>query len=258
MVSAGQHQAAGARLASAQTLCRVAVTGLTLPGNGACCPGGAGFPGEHWFFCDKSPDPRRNPALPQSVMPVMRRALVPEVLPAVMPDRPAVPDVPARAAAGARPAVPASRWTCRRRDGRRWPRRWPARCPARSARPRAAWSCPVTTAPLPGMTPGWRGSAGSCARCRTTGTTAGRRIPLDYLTAVAVAAGAAGDDSPEGGRGVGRVGPGPGPAPARRPARGSGQPRRPDAATLLPGPGRPPPRAAGRRRAVRMGRRPRP
>ena len=31
--------------------------------------------------------------MPQSAMPVMRRALVPEVLPAVMPDLPAVPEV---------------------------------------------------------------------------------------------------------------------------------------------------------------------
>src|SRR5215469_4848605 len=45
--------------------------------------------------------PKRNPALPQSVMPVMRRALVPEVLPAVMPQLPAVPEfLPAA------PAVP--------------------------------------------------------------------------------------------------------------------------------------------------------
>ena len=31
--------------------------------------------------------------MPESAMPVLRRALVPEVLPAVMPDLPAVPEV---------------------------------------------------------------------------------------------------------------------------------------------------------------------
>jgi len=60
----------------------------------------------------------------------------------------------------------------------------------------------------------------------------GRRLPLDYLTAVAVAAGAAGDDSPEGAAEWAAS------APARilhrlgAPRDASGRPRRPDAATF--------------------------
>jgi len=60
----------------------------------------------------------------------------------------------------------------------------------------------------------------------------GRRLPLDYLTAVAVAAGAAGDDSPEGAAEWAAS------APARvlhrlgAPRDGAGRPRRPDAATF--------------------------
>jgi hypothetical protein len=60
----------------------------------------------------------------------------------------------------------------------------------------------------------------------------GRRIPLDYLTAVAVAAGAAGDDSPEGAAAWAAS------APDRilyrlgAPRDAAGKPRRPDAATF--------------------------
>jgi predicted transposase YbfD/YdcC len=60
----------------------------------------------------------------------------------------------------------------------------------------------------------------------------GRRLPLDYLTAVAVAAGAAGDDSPEGAAEWAAS------APARilhrlgAPRDAAGRPRRPDAATF--------------------------
>jgi hypothetical protein len=60
----------------------------------------------------------------------------------------------------------------------------------------------------------------------------GRRLPLDYLTAVAVAAGAAGDDSPEGAAAWAAS------APARllhrlgAPRDAAGRPRRPDAATF--------------------------
>ncbi|HUZ35091.1 MAG TPA: hypothetical protein VMV17_02065 [Streptosporangiaceae bacterium] len=67
----------------------------------------------------------------------------------------------------------------------------------------------------------------------------GRRIPLDYLTAVAVAAGAAGDDSPEGAAAWAA------PAPARvlhrpgAPRDAAGRHRRPDAATFARVPGDP-------------------
>jgi hypothetical protein len=60
----------------------------------------------------------------------------------------------------------------------------------------------------------------------------GRRLPLDYLTAVAVAAGAAGDDSPDGAAEWAAS------APARilrrlgAPCDAAGRPRRPDAATF--------------------------
>ena len=74
----------------------------------------------------------------------------------------------------------------------------------------------------------------------------GRRIPLDYLTAIAVAAGAAGDDSPEGAAAWAAS------APARilhrlgAPRDAAGQPRRPDAATFSRVLGDPRPRPAGR------------
>jgi Transposase DDE domain len=60
----------------------------------------------------------------------------------------------------------------------------------------------------------------------------GRRLPLDYLTAVALTAGAAGDDSPEGAAAWAAS------APARilyrlgAPSDAAGRPRRPDAATF--------------------------
>src|SRR5258708_7351965 len=92
MVSAGQQRVAGVPLPAGQARGRGAGTAFALSGNDACCFRGAGVPAEHWFFCDKSPDQRRNPGFPQSAMPVIRRALVPEVLRAVMPDRPEVPE----------------------------------------------------------------------------------------------------------------------------------------------------------------------
>ncbi|HEX6527862.1 MAG TPA: hypothetical protein VF070_48755 [Streptosporangiaceae bacterium] len=55
----------------------------------------------------------------------------------------------------------------------------------------------MTALRWPGTTPGWRGSAGSCAPWPASGDHRGRRLPLDYLVAVAVAAGSAGDDSPD-------------------------------------------------------------
>ena len=75
-------------------------------GNGACHPGDAGFPSENWFFYDKSPCHGGTPrAQVCHVLAVPR--LIQDVLPAVMPDVPAVPEfLPRRRAAGA--AVPAS------------------------------------------------------------------------------------------------------------------------------------------------------
>ena len=70
----------------------------------------------------------------KSAMPVLCRALVPEVLPAVMPDLPAVPGVlPAPLPDLVLPSrLP---WTCPRRGVPRWPRPWTARCPAGAAGP---------------------------------------------------------------------------------------------------------------------------
>ena len=66
--------------------------GVSALGNRRVSSGDAGFPGENWFFCDKSPCPRRNPACPSLPCP-WYRDLVPRKWPAVMPDLPAVPDV---------------------------------------------------------------------------------------------------------------------------------------------------------------------
>ena len=74
-------------------LCRVAVTKRASLGNGTCRSGDTGFPSGNWFFCEKSPDPAKEPRVSQSAMPVLSRALVPEVLPAVMADAPAVPEM---------------------------------------------------------------------------------------------------------------------------------------------------------------------
>ena len=169
--------------------------------------------------------------MPQSAMPVMRRALVPEVLPAVMPDRPAVPDV--LPAPLPEPVLPS-----------RLPLDLPAEGRAALA---AALAGPVPGAQrkapgsmvLPGddgpLTWDDAGLARFCGFLRSMSDHRdhrGRRIPLDYLTAVAVAAGAAGDDSPEGAAAWAAS------APARvlhrlgAPRDGSGQPRRPDAATF--------------------------
>jgi predicted transposase YbfD/YdcC len=164
-------------------------------------------------------------------MPVMRRALVPEVLPAVMPDRPEVPDF--LPAAPAEPALPSG---------------IPLDLPAEGRVALAA----ALAGPVPGSrrkTPGatvlpggdstlaWDDAelARFCGFLRSMPDHRdhrGRRIPLDYLTAVAVAAGAAGDDSAEGAAAWAAS------APARvlhrlgAPHDAAGKPRRPDAATF--------------------------
>jgi hypothetical protein len=164
-------------------------------------------------------------------MPVMCRALVPEVLPAVMPQVPVVPEfLPAP------PAVPVL------------PSRVRADLPVAGREALAA----ALAGPVPRM------------QCKAAGKTVlpdditpltwddaelgrflgflrtmsdqrdhrGRRLPLDYLVAVAVAAGAAGDDSPQAAAAWAAA------APARilhrlgAPRDATGQPRRPDAATF--------------------------
>ena len=169
--------------------------------------------------------------MPQSAMPVMRRALVPEVLPAVMPDRPEVPEF--LPAAPPEPVLPS---------------RVPADLPAEG---RAALAAALA-GPVPGAQRKARGETvlpddvapltwddaemarflGFLRSMSDRRDPRGRRLPLDYLVAVAVAAGAAGDDSPEAAAAWASA------APARilhrlgAPRDAAGQPRRPDAATF--------------------------
>ncbi len=167
----------------------------------------------------------------KSAMPVPSRVLVPEVLPAVMPQLPAVPEfLPAA------PAAPVP------------PSRVPADLPAEGRRELAA----ALAGPLPGAqrkAPGktvlpddgsplaWDDAEmtrflGFLRSMSDRRDPRGRRLPLDYLVAVAVAAGAAGDDSAEGAAAWAAS------APARllhrlgAPRDAAGQPRRPDAATF--------------------------
>ncbi len=164
-------------------------------------------------------------------MPVPSRVLIPEVLPAVMPQLPAVPEfLPAA------PAVPVL------------PSRVPAGLPAAGREALAA----ALAGPVPGaqrkapgetVLPGgdsplaWDDAEmarflGFLRSMSDRRDPRGRRIPLDYLAAVAVAAGAAGDDSPEGAAAWSAS------APARvlhrlgAPRDAAGRPRRPDAAAF--------------------------
>jgi len=164
-------------------------------------------------------------------MPVPCPVLVPDVLPAVMPVVPAVPEF--------LPAVPAAPAL---------PSRVPADLPAEGREAlAAALAGPVPGAPrktggkpvLPGEDEplAWdddemKRFLGFLRTMSDRRDPRGRRLPLDYLTAVAVAAGAAGDDSPEGAAEWAAS------APARvlhrlgAPRDGAGRPRRPDAATF--------------------------
>jgi hypothetical protein len=164
-------------------------------------------------------------------MPVICRALVPEILPAVMPQVRVVPEF--------LPAAPAVLVL---------PSRVPADLPAEG---RAALAAALA-GPVPGAQ---RKAAGKTVLPDDIAPMAwddaelarflgflrtmsdqrdhrGRRIPLGYLTAIAVAAGAAGDDSPEAAAAWAAA------APARilhrlgAPRDAAGQPRRPDAATF--------------------------
>jgi len=167
----------------------------------------------------------------QSVMPVPCPVLVPDVLPAVMPVVPGVPEfLPAA------PPAPAL------------PLRVPADLPAAGREAlAAALAGPVPGAPrktggkpvLPGENEplAWDDAEmkrflGFLRTMSDRRDPRGRRLPLDYLTAVAVAAGAAGDDSPDGAAEWASS------APARllrrlgAPCDAAGHPRRPDAATF--------------------------
>jgi len=164
-------------------------------------------------------------------MPLPSRVPVPEVLPAVMPQLPALPEfLPAAPPA---PVLP----SC-----------LPADLPAAGLEALAAalaGPAPGAQRKAPGSTvlPGGDGPLAwddaevrrLCGFLRSMSDQRdhrGRRIPLGYLAAAAVAAGAAGGDSPDGAAAWAA------PAPARTlfrlgaPRDPSGQPRRPDAATF--------------------------
>ena len=167
----------------------------------------------------------------QSVMPALSPALIPEVLPAVMPWFPEVPEfLPAPPAA---PVLPS---------------RVPADLPPEGREALAA----ALAGPVPGAqrkSPGktvlpddvapltWDDAEiarflGFLRSMSDRRDPRGRRLPLNYLVAIAVAAGAAGDDSPEAAADWAAA------APARilhrlgAPRDAAGQPRRPDAATF--------------------------
>jgi hypothetical protein len=127
--------------------------------------------------------------VPKSAMPVPCRALIPDVLPAVMPDLPAVPDVlpappPELVLPSRLPAdLPAE-------GALRWPRPWTARCRPGSGRSEGNWYAKRC---LPaGMMKRSQGCAGSCARSMTAA--GGGAVPtLEYLLALPLIAGMAGD-----------------------------------------------------------------
>lgn len=167
----------------------------------------------------------------KSAMPVSPHVLVPDVLPAVMPDLPAVPEF--------LPAAP---------PALALPPRVPADLPPEGREALAA----AVAGPVPGAqrkTPGQTVLPGDetllawdeAGLARFSGFLRsmsdqrdhrGRRLPLEYLTAVAVAAGAAGDASAEGAAEWAAS------APAwilhrlGAPRDPAGRPRRPDAATF--------------------------
>jgi hypothetical protein len=153
-------------------------------------------------------------------MPVMCRALVPEVLPAVMPQVPAVPEFMPAA-----PAVPVL------------PSRVPADLPPEGREALAAAApgkllLPDEENPLEWDNAQMNRFTGFLRSLPDRRDRRGRRLPLDYLTAVAVLASAAGDDTP------GRAAEWAASAPARllhrlgAPRDGAGNPRRPDAAAF--------------------------
>jgi predicted transposase YbfD/YdcC len=165
----------------------------------------------------------------QSVMPVLRRALVPEVLPAVMPDLPAVPEV--LPAPLPEPALPA---------------RLPADLPAEG---RAALAAALNGA-LPG---GQRPDRGGLVRgagpfrwedaeitrllgfLRTVEDRRGRRgraYPLEYLLAIPLAAGMAGDGELDAAAEWAATAPAELLLKLGAPLDRAGEPRRPDATTL--------------------------
>ena len=167
----------------------------------------------------------------KSAMPVLSRVLVPEVLPAVMPQFPAVPEfLPAAPAAPVLPpGVPADLPAAGREELAAALAGPP---PGAQRKASGKTVLPDGDAPLAWDDAGMTRFLGFLRSMSDRRDPRGRRLPLDYLTAVAVAAGAAGDDSPEGAAAWAAS------APARllhrlgAPRDAAGRPRRPDAATF--------------------------
>ena len=161
------------------------------------------------------PSPCPVPVLLPEVMPLV--PAVPEFLPAA-PAAPALPSrVPADLPAAGREALAAA-----------------LACPPPGAQRKAPGKAvlPDNGTPLAWDDAGMTRFPGFLRSMSDRRDPRGRRLPLDYLAAVAVAAGAAGDDSPEGAAAWAAS------APARllhrlgAPRDAAGRPRRPDAATF--------------------------
>ena len=83
----------GLPLAGERAQRRGAVTARTRRGKGECCFGDAAFLRGNRALLPQVTRTAKEPRVPKSAMPVMRRAGVPEALPAVMPVLPAAPEV---------------------------------------------------------------------------------------------------------------------------------------------------------------------
>ncbi|MGH3198481.1 MAG: ISAs1 family transposase [Streptosporangiaceae bacterium] len=167
----------------------------------------------------------------QSVMPVPSRVLVPDVLPAVMPVRPAVPEfLPAAPAGLVLPSGVPADLPAEGREALAAALAGPV--PGAQRKTTGKTVLPDDSAPLAWDDAGLARFLGFLRSMSDRRDPRGRRLPLDYLAAVAVAAGAAGDDSAEGAaawavsapdRILHRLG---------APRDAAGRPRRPDAATF--------------------------
>ena len=254
MVSAGQQRVAGVPLPAGQARCRVAVTALALPGDGArvvprrC----AGSPRNTRSSATNGRISEGTPRCPQSAMP--RDAPCPgpgsTACGNAGPSRSA--GVPARCTPWAGAAVPGFPPTCRRRASRagrggRAGRR-------RGARPGGKRSpLPDDVAPLTWDDARWRVSSGSALDVRTAAIRGDGGFPWTTSSR---------SRSPRALPGTTARRPlRPGPGGASRilhrvgaPRDAAGQPRRPDAATFS-GSSATRPTPAGRRCPVRLGRR---
>lgn len=169
--------------------------------------------------------------MPQSVMPGMCCARMPEVLPAVMPDRPVIPEVlPAPAPEPALPSRVPADLPPEGREALAASLAGPV--PGAQRKPGGRLLLPAEENPLNWDNAEMNRFTGFLRTLADQRDRRGRRLPLDYLAAVAVLAAAAGDDTPE------RAAEWAAAAPARllhrlgAPRDPAGSPRRPDAAAF--------------------------